>query len=166
MSNEQELRNVKLGVFLVLCGLIFGVTLGISFGINEDLFKDFIADGIIAHPELHDEKSQDKIWRYAQRAHFHATGISAFSLALVILIMFSPMKAKMKSASATLIGLGGLYPLSWFTMFLLAPSIGRAPAHHHLLTEIFTYTGVSGLVVGTLLLFANLYLGLFGDRSN
>lgn len=165
MSNEHELRNVKIGVFLVLCGLIFGMAMGISFGINEDAYKDFIAEGITAHPEVHDAKSKDKIWRYAQRAHFHATGISAFSLGLIILIMFSRMRVKLKAASSILIGLGGLYPLSWFAMFLLAPSIGCGPAHHHVLTEIFTYTGVGGLVLGAFFLFANLFLGFFADRS-
>ena len=165
MSNEHELRKVRLGVFLVLCGLIFGMAMGISFGINEDAYKDFIADGIAAHPEVHDAKSKKKIWRYAQRAHFHATGISAFSLGLIILIMFSKLRARLKAISAALIGLGGLYPLSWFAMFWLAPSIGRGPAHHHVLTEVFAYTGVIGLVLGTLFLFANLFLGFFNDRS-
>ena len=76
---------------------------------------------IQAHPELHDEKSNDKIWRYAQRTHFHATGVAAFSLGLIILIMLSDMQAKLKTASSILIGLGSFYPLSWFTMVFACP---------------------------------------------
>jgi hypothetical protein len=161
----EELRKVKMGLALVLLGLAFGVGMGISFGINEDAYKSYIAEGIQAHPGIHDEKSEDKIWRYAQRAHFHATGISAFSLGLLILVMFTDMKRGLKTATSVLIGLSGLYPLAWFTMFLMAPAIGRGPAHHHFLTETFTYVGVGGLLLGALILLANLFLGFFREKT-
>ncbi|HNP30658.1 MAG TPA: hypothetical protein PKK23_16555, partial [Nitrospirales bacterium] len=112
-----------------------------------------------------DSKSADKIWRYAQRAHFHATGIAAFSLGLVILVMFSTLKPTYKKASAILLGLSSFYPLSWYTMFWLAPSIGRGPAHAHILTEFFAYTGVGGLLLGAFFLCANIFLGSFRDES-
>ena len=161
----EDLGRVKIGLALVLLSLSFGVGMGISFGVNEDAYKSYIAEGIQAHPDVHDEKSGDKIWRYAQRTHFHSTGIAAFSLGLIILIMFSGMKSGLKTVSSVLIGLGGFYPLSWFTMFLLAPSIGRSPAHHHLLTEIFTYVGVGGLLLGAFFLFASLFFGLFREDA-
>ena len=160
---SQELKKVKLGLALVLLSLSFGVGMGISFGINEDTYKSYIAEQVEAHPQLHDESSTGKIWRYAQRAHFHATGIAAFSLGLIILLMFSDMKASLKKVSSVLIGLGGLYPLAWFSMFRLAPVIGRGPAHDHIMTELFTYIGVGGLVLGALMLFANLFLGTFRE---
>lgn len=159
----DELAKVKIGLALVLLLLIFGVGMGISFGVNEDIYKSYIAEGIQEHPDVHDEKSQDKIWRYAQRAHFHATGIAAFSLGLVILLMLSGMKARMKTVSAVLIGLGGLYPFAWFTMYRLAPSIGRGAAHDHFLTELFTYVGVGCLSLGMIMLIANLFFGLFEE---
>ena len=65
--------------------------------------------------------------------------------------------------TAFLIGLGGLYPLSWFTMFLLAPSIGRDAAHAHTVTELLTYIGVGGLMLGLAILLANIFLGLLGE---
>jgi hypothetical protein len=159
----EELGKVKIGLALVLIGLAFGVGMGISFGVNEDAYKSYIAKGVESHPQVHDEKSKDKIWRYAQRAHFHATGIAAFSLGLIILVMFSDMKARLKTVSSVLIGLSGFYPLAWFTMFWVAPSIGRDPAHDYFLTELFTYIGVGGLLLGALILLANLYLGLFQE---
>jgi hypothetical protein len=125
--------------------LVFGIGLGVVFGVAEDSVQSYIAQGVASHPDVHDASSKSKIWRYAQRSHFHATGIAAFSIGLVLLIMFSSLKRKLKKATAILVGLGGLYPLSWFSMFLLAPAIGRAAAHHHFITEIFTYVGVGGL---------------------
>ena len=129
----NELQTVRIGLAIVLIGLFLGVGMGISFGINEDAYKDFVAEGIAAHPTVHDEKSQSKIWRYAQRAHFHANGISAFSLGLLMLVMFSAMKARMKAITAILIGLavytGALfYAWRWLNtgadFYMLAIAIG------------------------------------------
>jgi len=158
---HKEIKNVRIGLFLVILTLVFGLGLGVSFGVNEDSFKSYITTGISAHPEVHDNKSEDKIWRYAQRAHFHATGIAAFSIGLVILTMISSLSAKLKSIAAILIGLGGLYPLSWLSMFILAPSIGRDAAHHHIITETFTYIGVFGLFAGIGLVSSNFFLGCY-----
>jgi len=163
---SERLRSVKIGLALVFRGLALNVGLGISFGVNEDYFQDYIARGIQAHPDILDEKSAGKIWRIAQRAHFHAGGIAAFSLGLIILAALSSLKAGLKAASSVFIGLSGFYPLSWFTMFLLAPSIGISAAHHHVLTETCVYLGVGGLVLGALILASNLFLGLFAEREN
>ena len=159
------LKPVKAGLLLVFLGLAFGIGMGVSFGVNEDMFQSYIEQGIQAHPDLLSEKSAGSIWRYAQRAHFHATGIAAFSLGLIILVAFSGQKNGMKTLTSVLIGLGGFYPLSWFTLFLLAPSMGTKAAHHHFLTETFTYLGVGGLLLGIVLLAANLFFGLFGQAD-
>jgi hypothetical protein len=163
---SADLSAVKAGLAIVLLGLFFGVALGIAFGVNEDAFKDYIAEGIAAHPEVHDEKSEDKIWRYAQRTHFHAGGISAFCLGLIILVMFSDLQPRLRRVSSILIGLGSFYPLAWLSMFFLAPSIGRDPAHEHILTKLLTFVGVGGILLGSFFLLANLFLGLFKDRVN
>lgn len=162
---KDHLVCIKLGLALVLLGLLLGVGLGITFGVNEAMFEQYIAQGIATHPELHDANSPDKIWRYAQRAHFHANGIAAFSLGLLLLVAFSTLKDKLKKVSSVLIGLGSFYPLAWLCMYLLAPSIGRDAAHAHLITELFTLVGVGGLVAGFAILLANLFLG-FGRASN
>jgi hypothetical protein len=163
---SAELSTVKAGLAIVLLGLFFNVALGIAFGVNEDAFKDYIAEGIAAHPEVHDEKSEDKIWRYAQRTHFHAGGIAAFCLGLIILVMFSDLRPRLRRVSSILIGLGSFYPLAWLSMFFLAPSIGRDPAHEHILTKLLTFVGVGGILLGSFFLLANLFLGLFKDRVN
>ena len=161
---SAELSAVKAGLAIVLLGLFFNVALGIAFGVNEEVFKDYIAEGIAAHPEVHDEKSEDKIWRYAQRTHFHAGGIAAFCLGLIILVMFSDLRPGLRRVSSILIGLGSFYPLAWLSMFFLAPSIGRDPAHEHILTKLLTFVGVGGILLGSFFLLANLFLSLFKDR--
>ena len=161
---SEELNSVRIGLCMVILTLLFGIGLGVGFGVGEDSIQTYISEGVAAYPDVHDASSQGKIWRYAQRAHFHATGISAFSLGLILVIMFSSLRANLKKLSAILVGLGGLYPLAWFSMFLLAPTIGRSAAHHHILTEMFTYIGVGGLLAGIAILCANLFLNMFrGD---
>ncbi|MDP2683005.1 MAG: hypothetical protein Q8P28_09440 [Deltaproteobacteria bacterium] len=160
----EKLRTVKIGLAMVLLGMLFGVGMGVSFGVKEDAYKAFITEQVKAHPEVHDVQGKNKIWRYAQRAHFHATGIAAFSLGLIILLMFTDMRQRLKAVSSFLIGLSGLYPLAWFNMFFLAPYIGREAAHHHFITEALTYMGVGGLLLGMLLLALNLFFGLFRDE--
>ena len=164
--NTINLNPVRTGVSITLLLLFFGISMGILFGVAEDSFKDYIAQGIAAHPELHDEKSASKIWRYAQRAHFHATGISAFSLGLIMLVLFSSMGEKMKKITSTLISLIALYPLAWFTTFVLSPSLGRDAAHHHIVTETLTYIGTGGLLIGLAILMGNVLFSVFEDSGS
>ncbi len=146
---------------MVMLTLIFGITMGIIFGVKEDAVKSYIAEGIATHKSVHDSKSQNKIWRYAQRSHFHATGISAFSIGLVLLVLVSSLKASHKKITSALIGLGGLYPFAWFVMFLMAPSIGREAAHHHFITKALTFISIGGLLLGLGILIANLFFNMF-----
>ena len=161
--NTVSLYPVRIGLRITLLLLVFGIGMGIAFGVFEDSFKDYIAQGIAANPELHDQKSQSKIWRYAQRAHFHATGIGAFSLVLMLLVLFSSLKDSLKATASVLISLVGLYPLAWFTMFWLSPSLGRSAAHGHIVTELLTYIGTGGLLLGLAILIGNMFFGLKDD---
>ena len=163
---QNNLSNIKIGLAVVLCGLLFGISLGIAFGINEEMFEHYVAQGIAAHPELHDANSPEKIWRYAQRAHFHATGIAAFSIGLLLLISMSNLKKSLKQITAILVSLGSLYPFAWLTMFIVAPSIGREAAHAHPVTELLTFVGVGGLLLGLAILLANLFFGLCGESKS
>jgi hypothetical protein len=162
---NNVLQPVKCGLAIVLLGLAFGLAMGVGFGVNEDLFKDFVADGIAANPTVHDEKSQSKIWRYAQRAHFHAMGVAAFSIGLLLLVAFSTLNTGLKKTVSVLIGLGGLYPLAWLSMFYLAPSIGRGAAHSHIVTELLTYIGVGALLLGLVILVTNLFANAFAENE-
>ena len=162
---SADISAVRAGLAIVLLGLFISIGLGIAFGLSEDIFKGFIADGIAAHPLLHDDASADKIWRYAQRTHFHAGGIAAFCLGLIILVMFSNLPCHLKKVSAIFIGFGSVYPMAWLSMFFLAPSIGRKAAHDHLVTELFTFVGVGCLLLGSFVLVANLFFGCFSART-
>jgi hypothetical protein len=126
--------------------------LGALFGLNEDMFQNYIHAGIAASPQLFADaaKEQSMIWRWVQRAHFHAGGIGAFSLGLVVVTALTSLSDRRKKITATLIGLSLFYPLAWFVMFLYAPSMGRAAAHHAFIPELFVDIGVGALSLGLL----------------
>ena len=166
MNLTANIGPVRPGLYLSLLTLLFGIFMGVSFGVNEDAFKNQIKSGIAAHQELHDAKSEHKIWRYAQRAHFHATGIGAMTMGLILLLALTSMKPCFKRATSVLIGLGGAYPLAWYSMYQLAPSMGRHAAHESLATHLFTYIGVGGLLLGLLALIGHLLFGLFSEARD
>ena len=162
---KYEIKKVKVGLGFVLAGLLFGLFMGVLFGVYEDGFKDYITDGILMNPAAHENQavSEEKIWRYAQRSHFHAMGIAAASLALILLVMASSLKTRMKSLTATLISMINLYPLAWLSMFLLSPSMGRTAAHSHWITEAFTYISLLGILFGLAILISHIYFNTFHE---
>jgi hypothetical protein len=154
-----DLKPVKVGLALAIITILFGMMLGSLFGLNEDLFQNYIQSGIAANPQFFTDaaKEQETIWRWVQRAHFHAGGIGAFSLGLVILTALTSMGERRKKITAALIGMSAFYPLSWFALFLYAPHIGRSAAHHALIPELFTDIGVGALTLGVLSLIHGLF---------
>jgi hypothetical protein len=163
VSLNIDLKVIKIGLLITLLSLLFGIGLGIVFGAKEEVFKNYISQNIQANPTLHDDKSKDKIWRYVQRAHFHSTGIAAYSLALLLIILVSKMKTNAKSFSSTMIGIGTLYPLSWYLMFYLAPTIGRDAAHSHILTESIVYISTGAFLIGLFMIFSSIFLDKFNE---
>jgi hypothetical protein len=160
----NDIRPLRLGLSLSMLILLFGIGMGILFGINEDAVKDYIADGVAAHQSVHDEKSTSKIWRYAQRSHFHATGVGAFALAMILLAGASNLTRKLKFSASTLVGIGSFYSLAWLSMFLLAPGIGRDAAHHSFLTWSITSLTIGCLLIGMAIIMMNLLFN-FGSHD-
>lgn len=154
----HKLSPVKWGLAMSIACLLLGIAMGVSFGANEEMYQGYVAAGIAAHPQLHDAASQNAIWRWALRAHFHAAGIGGFLLGLVLLVTLTELSAARKQVTAALLGLGALYPLAWLSMFLLAPALGRGAARHHWLVQTITYVSMGGLLLGLLALLAGLLL--------
>ena len=166
MNLSLDLKVIRVGLLITLFTLIFGTGRGIAFGVKEEVFKSYISENIQANPTVHDEKSKDKIWRYVQRAHFHSSGIAAYSLALLLIILVSKMKNSMKSFSATMIGISTLYSFSWYLMFYLAPLIGRDAAHNHILTESIVYISTGAFFIGLFMVISNIFFDMFSSRED
>jgi hypothetical protein len=141
----------KIPYLLAMLGMFGGVFIAIIFGINEDFFKDRISAGLeknvkiqsIADETLKKEKltsEADKNWRYYQRFHFHATGIGAMMLSLLLFLHFLKAPTKPKQAAAYLVSVGGfLYPFVWLFAGIYGPEMGRTEAKEAF--AVFGYMG-------------------------
>ena len=156
--------KIRLPYIIALLGMILGVFISILFGANEGIFKDKIArdlnqneqitqivDTTEREAKLTAEKSKN--WRYYQRYHFHATGISGISLATLLLLAFSLAPATIKLVASYLVSLGGFfYPFVWLFAAMYGPIMGRTEAKESF--AIFGYMGgvfLVGLIIAIVL---------------
>ena len=112
----------RIPFFLALLSIVGGVFISILFGANEDIFHKRISVGLEKNIKIQSmidmsektnkiKSEQEKNWRYYQRFHFHATGIGAMMMG--ILLFLAGLKAPKKSvtlASYLVAGGGFLYP--------------------------------------------------------
>ncbi|MGV4935262.1 hypothetical protein ACVCGZ_05530 [Serratia nematodiphila] len=164
-SHAVDLSSVKAGLILAISMLAMNIGLGIAFGIDSEFFKNYIQAGISLHPDLFPAAQKDSatIWKMVQRAHYHAGGIGAYVLGMVVVTALTSMSEVRKRITSWLLGLTIFYPLALLAMFFYAPSVGRKAAHSVFLVELCTYIGCGGLVLGMLSLLSWLS---FHKRSN
>ncbi len=167
MFQKTILEDVRPGLVIAGAVLLFGICLGISFGVIEDSIKDYVTAGVSAHPELHaaDGAAKEKIWRWIQRAHFHAIGIGAFTMGMIAVTALSGLAPRTKTLVSILIGAGGLYSTSWLLMAVLALDTGRAAAHHAALVQLIVFLSVGSLLLGMGILFSNIIFGRFTEKE-
>jgi uncharacterized membrane protein YuzA (DUF378 family) len=163
---DDRIKGVRIGLVIAGAVLLFGISLGISFGVFEDNIKELVNSGVDAHAEVHagDPDAKAKIFRWWQRAHFHATGIGAFTMAMIAVTALTGMKTGVKRVVSTLIGIGGIYSVAWLLMALKAPEIGRSAAHHAPDVTVVVFVSVGALLLGMAGLFSNIVFGLFAEK--
>ncbi len=141
----------KIPFLLAILATIGGVFIAILFGLNEDIFIDKIKAGLeknvkiqqIEDVALRAEKMKsevDKNWRYYQRFHFHATGISAMMMGLLLFLRRLKAPSRLTSMASYAVAVGGfLYPFIWLFAGIYGPEMGRAEAKEAF--AIFGYMG-------------------------
>jgi hypothetical protein len=131
--------------------MLGGVFISILFAVNESSFKDKITSGLdknvkiqqIVDPKVKEEKikaESDKNWRYYQRYHFHATGIGAMMMGILLFLSRLRAPRKHRAIASYLIAVGGaLYPFVWLFAGIYGPEMGRDEAKEAF--AIFGYMG-------------------------
>ncbi|KHE91775.1 MAG: hypothetical protein K8F52_07980 [Candidatus Scalindua rubra] len=132
----EKIKVVRIGVILSLLTLLLGFLLGGLFGAIEGKIKghlkeeaqavfDTVYEGDSAKMKI----ITDKSWAYFKRAHLHASGLGAISLAVILLLMFMETTWILKEVTAIFLGLGSLgYSLFWMFAALKAPGLGSTGA--------------------------------------
>lgn len=151
---------------IAILTLIGGVFISILFGANEDYFKDKINEGLKKNEKVNQiqdpiekaavlKSEADKNWRYYQRFHFHATGIGAMIMGVLLFISFLSAPERIKAISSFAVSIGGfLYPFVWLFAAIYGPEMGREAAKESF--AVFGYMG--GLFLVGLVL--TLYMAL------
>lgn len=132
----EKIKVVRIGVILSLLTLLFGFILGGLFGAIESKIKGHLKeeaqavfDTVYEGDSVKMKKITDKSWVYLKRAHFHANGLGAISLAAILLLMFMQTTLILKNITAIFLGLGSFgYSLFWMFAALKAPGLGSTGA--------------------------------------
>ncbi len=152
----------RIPFLLAILGMAGGVFIAILFGASEDSFKEAIRSGLdrnVALQQIVDgqkrtavrKSEEEKNWRYYQRYHFHATGIGAMSVALLLVLTFVSGAGRLRLVAAYLVSVGGLmYPFVWLFAALYGPALGRSAAKERF--AVFGYMG-GVFLIGVLLTF-------------
>lgn len=132
----EKMKVVRIGVLLSLLTLLFGFVSGGLFGAIESKIKGHlkqeaqaVSDTVYKGDSVEMEKIVDKSWIYLKRAHLHANGLGAISLAVILLLMFMQTALILKKLTAIFLGLGSFgYALFWMFAALKAPGLGSTGA--------------------------------------
>ncbi len=155
MQNEivDRMRVVRIGIVLSLLTLLFGFVLGGLFGAVEGKIKGHLKeeaqavfDTVYEGDSVKMKAVTDKSWVYFKRAHLHANGLGAISLAVIMLLMCMQTTDILKKLTAIALGLGSLgYSSFWMFAALKAPGLGSTGAAKEALT--FLAVPSSGLCI-------------------
>ena len=144
---------------------IGGVFIAILFAVNEDMLIQRIHAGLEKTVKIQQISSEpersakiasetEKNWRYFQRFHFHATGIGAMMMGL--LLFLSSLKAPTwpVNVGGLMVSIGGfLYPFVWLFAGIYGPEMGRTEAKESFaffgyMAGVFLAGGVWTLLLG------------------
>jgi hypothetical protein len=132
----QRLSEVRVGILFALLAAVYGFGLGAAFGAFEDGMKAHLkaqAESVLDTKYGGDEAAMkavtEKCWTYFKRAHLHANGLSASSLAMILLLASLPVPRTLKALTAAALGVGALgYAMFWMFAALKAPALGGTGA--------------------------------------
>jgi len=141
----------KIPFFLAILSMIGGVFISILFAVNEEMFIRRIHAGLeknIKIQQISGEQERlakittetEKNWRYYQRFHFHATGIGAMMLGLLLFLSSLNAPSSFVIVAKYMVSIGGfLYPFVWLFAGIYGPEMGRSEAKESF--ALFGYMG-------------------------
>jgi len=159
----------KIPFSLAILSMVGGVFIAILFALNEEMFINRIHTGLEKNVKIQQIENQqekaakissetEKNWRYFQRFHFHATGIGAMMIGLLLFLSQLNAPQTLVNVGAYLVSIGGfLYPFVWLFAGIYGPEMGRSEAK-----EAFAILGY----MGGLFLVGGLWTLVLGIRYN
>jgi hypothetical protein len=167
---KEAIIPVTPGLLISFLAIILGTGLGMAFGIYEDQIKDYLLADVKAHPQIHEQtpenlkKQVGDGWRYIQRAHFHAQGLGALGVGIIVILGLSWASVPVKKWLAMATGLGAfLYPFCWLISGLRIASMGKEAAK--MSVDWLAYLSIPLFFGGLVLTLLILFLGWLFPRE-
>ena len=117
---KDYMAPVLPGLVLAFLAIVFGTAAGMAFGVIEDDIKGYYLSEVKAHPAIHEQtpgnikKQVHDSWRYTQRAHFHAQGLGALGVGIILVLGFRSASSPVRKWLSLAVGGGALlYPFCW-----------------------------------------------------
>ena len=128
-----DIASVRIGIFLALLTLLYGFSLGGAFGAFEDEIMgslnasaQSVKATVYQGDEAAIEKVMEKSWTYMKRAHLHANGLGAATLAMMFVLAGTPASSRVRGVVSTALGIGALgYASFWMFAARRAPAMGN-----------------------------------------
>jgi len=129
-------KVARLGTLFSLLTILAAFGTGAIFGLWEDKVKDHlkseaaaVKDTVYKGDEALMKKVTDKSWVYCKRAHMHAAGLGAISLALIVYLGAVGTNCLFRFFGSLCVGVGALgYSVFWALAGLTAPRLGSTGA--------------------------------------
>lgn len=155
---HPRLRPALAGLLLGVLTLLYGFGMGIAFGGFEDAFLTrlkhsamAVRDTVYQGDEARMKPVLDKSWKYMQRAHLHAGGLGASSLALILVAALVGTPGWLLRVVSLGLGGGSLgYSLYWMWAGFRAPALGGTSLAKESL-EWLAVPSSGALIAGTVL---------------
>jgi hypothetical protein len=112
---------------------LLSFVLGGIFGVSESIIRDHlknkgqdVVDTVYEGDSERMENVANRSFGFFRRAHFHAGGLGAVSLVVILMLMFLQASLILKKLTALALGLGAFgYSTFWMFIGLKAPGLGN-----------------------------------------
>ncbi|MEP9410556.1 MAG: hypothetical protein HRF42_04005 [Candidatus Brocadia sp.] len=172
-NHFYHVRHLWIGIVLSLLTLFYGFGLGAAFGVAEDGIKESLKKSAQANEAVYNgdnagmSKVTEKAWIYFKRAHFHATGMGAASLAMIIFLSLIKQQGTITSmVTATGLGAGAMgYSAFWMLAGIKAPVLGSTGLAKESLAWLAIPSG-GMFIFGTIVVIVIFAWGMLGPPSS
>ncbi len=150
----ELIRPVVFGLLFSFGTILVGEVAGLAFSRYSAKIKESYKAEVKSHKrdvflqEKEIKKTISKTWLYTKRFHYHAMGLGAISLVIILALMVTWVSASIKKALSLGLGVGALLiPSGWFLTALKASYMGADAAKKSLEALILFCVGLHTLSI-------------------
>lgn len=166
----ELIRPVAIGLLLSLSAVFLGEAAGLAFNRYKTKIIETYKIEVTSHKrdvflqEREVKKAISQTWIFTKRFHYHAMGLGAISISLILALAITWVSASVKRLLSIALGAGALLiPSGWFLTALKTSYMGATAAQKSLEALILCCTGMHVAAVLAVILVYILWF-IYGDN--